>query len=1292
MDPVTVVGLAASIIQVINATTKAIKYLNDVKGAPKDRARLAREATSLLALLTDLRYMVEEAKSTDSWFTCVSSLGVEMGPIEQFKSEMEELARKLKPQSGIKKLGKTLLWTLDKNEINNILSKIERLKTRVGLALQKDHFALSQAIKDDIAEVTTGITELRVDQEGKESRPYLAVLLATHDTEHSGKKELGNGYWRPMFSRTGLMEPGEFCGVLDFVKAGAGKTILVSIVVDYLERSFEKENVAIAYIYCSYKEQEDQTVVNLIASLLQQLVQRNPIISDEVMSLHRSHIRKRTRPKLDEYSSLLQSEVCRFSKVFIVIDALDECPESKRTRDNFLVEVRKLQPRIHLLVTSRHVSTIEREFEKSARVEIRASDEDVKRYLEGRVKTEGRLVRHVKADPALQDTIVNTIAEKAKGIRNQTYQLILPRFLLAQLHMDSLAKKHNRRDVRTALRNLPKELDDTYDEAMQRIRGQDEEDAKLAERILYWISYAFRPLTVTEIKHALAVQPGDVDFDEEAMPDVLVSICAGLVTVDRESNITRLVHYTTQEYFERTRMTWFPNAQTNIATTCLTYISFDVFAQGYCRSDQEFEIRMQKYPLLEYAAQHWGDHARGDPEEAIKEIALKFLKHNSKVMCSSQVTGILKYRYPGYSQTFPKHVTSLHIVASIGLTTMVRPLLECEGVDTNSKGSNGRTPLSWAAGNGHEAVVRMLVEHESIDADSKDSYGRTPLSWAAGNGHEAVVRMLVEHEGVDADSKGHYGWTPLLWAAKNGHEAVVRMLVELEGVDADSKDTHGRTPLSLAAINGHEVVVRMLVKHEGIDADSKDSHGQTPLSLAAINGHEAVVRMLVKHEGIDADSKDSYGRTPLSRAAGNGHEAVVRLLVEHEGTDADSKDPNGQTPLSWAAKNGHEAVVQLLAERKDVDISTEDFYSRTPLSWAAENGREAVVRVLAEHGGVDVDSKDYRGQTPLSLAAENGHEAVVRLLVEHGGVDADSKNSGGQTPLSWAARNGHDAVVRLLVEHEGVDVDSKDYRGQTPLSLAAENGHEAVVRLLVEHEGVDADSKDFGGQTPLSWAARNGHDAVMRMLVEHEGVDVDSKDYHGQTPLSLAAENGHEAVVRLLVEHEGVDADSKDSGGQTPLSWAARNGHDAVMRPLAEREGVDIDTKDFYSRTPLSWAARYGHEAVVRMLVEYEDVDVNSKDYSYGERPLSRAAGSGCEATARLPVEHEGVDANSGCGRTPLSWAIVNEHKAVVRLLIACKGVDVNCKDPSGHSLVTLAILTGNGALVRLLTMPSPGP
>src|ERR1700733_935395 len=150
--------------------------------------------------------------------------------------------------------------------------------------------------------------------------------------------------------------------------------------------------------------------------------------------------------------------------------------------------------------------------------------------------------------------------------------------------------------IRTALKKLPRgsqAYDQAYKDAMERIRGQVIDSQELAKQVLLWITCAKRPLTILELRHALAVEAGESELDEENFPEIedMVSVCAGLVTVNEESDIIRLVHYTTQEYFERTWTSWFSNAQTDITKICVTYLSFDAFEAGFCPTDKEFKAR-----------------------------------------------------------------------------------------------------------------------------------------------------------------------------------------------------------------------------------------------------------------------------------------------------------------------------------------------------------------------------------------------------------------------------------------------------------------------------------------------------------------------------------------------------------------------------------------------------------------------------------------------------------------------------------------------------------------------------
>jgi len=123
-----------------------------------------------------------------------------------------------------------------------------------------------------------------------------------------------------------------------------------------------------------------------------------------------------------------------------------------------------------------------------------------------------------------------------------------------------------------------------YKDAMERIEAQDTDSRELAEHVLSWIICAKRHLTTLELQHALAVEVGESELDEGNFTQIedMVSVCAGLVTFDKETNIVRLVHYITQEYFKQTQDQWFPNAENDILAICVTYLSFSVFESGFC--------------------------------------------------------------------------------------------------------------------------------------------------------------------------------------------------------------------------------------------------------------------------------------------------------------------------------------------------------------------------------------------------------------------------------------------------------------------------------------------------------------------------------------------------------------------------------------------------------------------------------------------------------------------------------------------------------------------------------------
>jgi len=197
---------------------------------------------------------------------------------------------------------------------------------------------------------------------------------------------------------------------------GAGKTILTAIVIDELTTQFSDDpTIGIAYMYCNFRRQDEQKINDLLASLLKQLAETQLSLPSTVKELYNRHKTKRTRPSFDEISKSLQAITALYSRVFIIVDALDECQVSNSCRQRFLLEMFNLQANhgVNLYATSRFIPEITTKFQANISLEIRASKEDIGRYLEAHM-------RHLSPfddwNRQLQDEIKVAIADAVDGM------------------------------------------------------------------------------------------------------------------------------------------------------------------------------------------------------------------------------------------------------------------------------------------------------------------------------------------------------------------------------------------------------------------------------------------------------------------------------------------------------------------------------------------------------------------------------------------------------------------------------------------------------------------------------------------------------------------------------------------------------------------------------------------------------------------------------------------------------------------------------------------------------------
>ncbi|KAF8265678.1 ankyrin repeat-containing domain protein [Lactarius quietus] len=654
-----------------------------------------------------------------------------------------------------------------------------------------------------------------------------------------------------------------------------------------------------AYFYFDFRDLDKQTCHDLLRSLVFQLSTHSNPCCDILHRIHETHKDGTRQPSDDTLKECLKEmlRLPRQGPIYIILDALDECPDSSgipSPRDEVLQLVNELVglhlQDLHICATSRPEVDIRAVLEPLAFHSVSLHDEsgqkaDIADYVRTVVNSSSSMAMKRWRDDD-KTLVIETLTERADGMF---------RWVFCQLETLRHCFPPN---LRQFLNELPDTLDETYERILRGINKAQKEDAR---RLLQCLTVAARPLCVEELAELLAF-----DFkatNERGVPTLMedwrwsdqegavLSTCSSLIAIvrDGDSRVVQFSHFSVKEYLTSPRFARSTGdvsrfhvdlnaAHTILAQACLgTLLRLDEHASDSCSNE---------FPLVEYAAEHWVEHAQFENVSSRIEDGMDDLFDSSKPHFALWLrVHDMDKRWGSFSKHTRDVVGSpLYYAAFCGFYDLAGRLIMKNPEQVNTRSGRNLAPLPAALYKKHFRVANLLQTHGAV-VDVRDEDGWTPLHAASIVGSVDIMRWLLNH-GAQATARSRWCSTPLHLAAPVECAEATQVLLE-HNIDINSQNDKGETPLRRifdSSTNKRIVdIVQLLLEH-GADTNIQDERHSTILHQASKekSRHESleVARLLLRY-GARVDKQDGNGMTPFQVASKAGYHEMMALLSEH---------------------------------------------------------------------------------------------------------------------------------------------------------------------------------------------------------------------------------------------------------------------------------------------------------------------------------------------------------------------------------------------------------------------------